>query len=229
MEKFDGKSCLLGRTQGASLPPALASHNIETPSVKFADVEFIGTKKGKILVAFESGFGTTKEVAEQIGRRLWEQGASVDVKWVKNVKTLKEYNFVIVGSAIQYDTWMPGAVTFIKEFEKNLEHIPVAYFFTCLALAAHKEKGKGQAGNYKSKILAMNPKVRPLSIGCFAGVLDYSKLPFLFRYLARVFFLILGVEEGDHRDFAGIKNWTDQLEDQFNNQINEQNKTEEKA
>jgi menaquinone-dependent protoporphyrinogen IX oxidase len=61
----------------------------------------------------------------------------------------------------------------------------------------------------KLKVLYQNLKVQ--NFGKFAGVLDYSKMSFAQRILAKGIFLILGIKEGDYRDWNEIENWTKRL------------------
>lgn len=161
----------------------------------------------KILVAYASQFGTTREVAEAIGDVLCQNGIEVETKWVKDVKSLTEYDAVIIGSAIQYDKWMPEAAEFVRLNQQQLSQLPVAYFFTCLTLSKRTEKTERQALAYADKLIALVPQVRPISVGRFAGVLNYSKMSLLFQLMFRIISLITGVREGDYRDWEAIRSW----------------------
>jgi len=166
------------------------------------------TYKYKILVAYASEFGTTGEVAEVIGEALCKEGNTVETKWVKNVNDLNNYDAVIIGSAIQYDRWMPEATEFVTAHQNILNKLPVAYFFTCLALSIQNEKAaKKKAMAYSDKLYSLVPQVKPLSVGRFAGVLDYSKMSFFSRLIFKVILSILGVQEGDYRDWEAIRLW----------------------
>ncbi len=60
---------------------------------------------------------------------------------------------------------------------------------------------------YSDKLYSLMPKIKPLSVGGFAGVLDYSKLSFPQRLVSKGIFLILGVKEGDYRNWKAIRSW----------------------
>jgi len=170
----------------------------------------IGNKnKGsqKILVAYASQYGTTAEVAEAIGKVLSQEGNTVETKLVENVKNLNNYDAVIIGSPILYDKWMPAASEFVTIHQNILDKLPVAYFFTCLALSVQNEKVKNQAKVYSDKLYALVPQVKPVDIGGFAGVVDYNNLSFFFRLIFKSIFSILGVREGDFRDWEVIRLW----------------------
>jgi hypothetical protein len=54
--------------------------------------------------------------------------------------------------------------------------------------------------------------VKPTSEGLFAGVLDFSKLPFNLNTLGMRLAALLGIfPPGDHRDWDAIYSWADSL------------------
>jgi len=167
--------------------------------------------KRKILVTYASDYGSTQGVAEAIGKVLCSDEVGVDVVYVENVKSVKGYEQVIVGSPIQYDTWMNEAKEFLNTYEIELSTLPLAYFFTCLTLSKKSATTIKQAQGYADDLLKLNPKIEPQSIGQFAGVLDYSKFSVAFRFLARGMFTILGVSEGDYRDWNAIEKWSNKI------------------
>jgi len=160
-----------------------------------------------ILVAYASQFGSTTGVAETVGDVLAETGATVETKWIKDVTELTAYDAIIIGGAIQYDRWMSEAAAFVTTNQDILSNLPVAYFFTCLTLSKRTEKTERQALAYADKLIALAPQVKPIDIGRFAGVLNYSKMPILYRGMFRAISLITGVKEGDYRDWRAIRAW----------------------
>lgn len=165
-------------------------------------------KKRKILVAYASQFGSTAEVAEEISDMLCQQDFLAEARWVKQVEDVSEYDAVIIGGAIQYDKWMPEAAEFVNKNQAELSKLPVAYFFTCLTLSRRNEKTEQKAQVYADKLMALSTQVQPVSIGRFGGVLNFSKMPFLYRILFKGFSTVSGVKEGDYRDWDAISTWT---------------------
>ena len=174
---------------------------------KTTPVPNLTTNPKKILVAYESQFGSTAEVAEAIGQVLSAKGNQVSVKKIKDVTSLDDYGKVVIGSAIQYDKWMPEARDFAKMHRKSLGEKEVACFLVCLVLSKGTKKAIAKAKGYALKINELMPSVPADSIGQFAGVLDYSKMSFGQRLAAKALFAIIGVKEGDYRNWQAIRDW----------------------
>ena len=170
-----------------------------------------GRNGKKILVAYESQFGSTAEIAKFIGQTLSTKGKEVDILKIKDVDNLSQYNQIIIGSAIQYDKWMSEAREFVTTNETEFETKSVSYFLVCLALSKQTEKAKQQVNGYAMKIRGLTPKVNIKSFGQFAGVLNYNKMTFGQRILAKGIFAVLGIKEGDYRDWNAIKEWANSV------------------
>ena len=183
----------------------------KTSQIVFKNSSCNSARERKILVAYASEYGSTQGVAKAIAKELCNNAFSVDVMYIKDVKNIEKYEQVIIGSPIQYDTWMDDAKSFVSVHEKELKEKHVAYFFTCLTLSKRSEKTEKQAQGYANDLLTLYPQINPQSVGQFAGVLDYSKFSTLFKVLARGMFAVLGVKEGDYRDWDAIKAWSNSI------------------
>ena len=175
----------------------------------------------KILVAYASGYGSTAEVAREMGESLTQDGITVTVSQLPFVDNLEQYDAVIVGSAIRYDRWMPAAKDFVINNSDTLDKMPVAFFFNCLTLARRTDKNEEKAQQYAKQLLSLNENVKPLSIGGFPGVLDYTKMPFFIRIIFKIFGYIMGLPPGDYRDWKEIRQWTKDIEVQFITLLNQ--------
>lgn len=91
----------------------------------------------KILVAHASRTGSTAGVAEVIGQILAEDGRSVEVRRMQDVKDLTPYQAVVAGSAIQKGRWLPEAMQFIRTHQAALARKPFAVFLVCMTLVAN--------------------------------------------------------------------------------------------
>ena len=164
----------------------------------------------RVLVTYASRAGSTKEVAEAIGKTLSEGGLQVDVLSMDKVTDLSAYDSVVAGSAIRGSKWLPEAVEFIQRNRSALGGKRLAMFTVCITLAMKNGE------NYRSAVMGWVVPVRamlhPLSEGLFAGMLDFSKLPFNWDTLMLRVAVLFGVfPRGDHRDWNAIRSWAEGL------------------
>jgi len=110
----------------------LATH---APEIMFLEKEFKGANNmNKVLIAYASKAGSTGEVAGVIGEELSAKGMSVDVLQLKQVKDLRSYQAIVVGSAIRMGSWLPEATKFLETHKTELNRIPIAFFTICMTL-----------------------------------------------------------------------------------------------
>lgn len=162
------------------------------------------------LVTYASRADSTAGVAEAIGKSLASRGLRVDVMEMSAVKDLSAYRAVIAGSAIHGGQWLPEALQFVRANQSALREKPFAAFLVCMTLAMPG------AAKYRDHVSGfLNPVrqlVQPVSEGLFAGALDINKIPLLADRLKFRISVLLGVwKEGDHRDWAAIDRWTEDL------------------
>jgi len=164
----------------------------------------------RVLVTYASRAGSTKEVAEAIGKTLAEGGLQVDVLPMDMVKDLSFYDAVVAGSAIRGSKWLPEAVEFIQRHRSELGGKRTAMFTVCITLAMKNGE------NYRSAVMGWVAPVRamvhPMSEGLFAGMLDFSKLPFNWDTLMLRAAVLFGVfPRGDYRDWNAVRSWAEGL------------------
>lgn len=163
-----------------------------------------------VLVTYASRAGSTRGVAEAIGRTLSEAGLQVDVVSMDKVKDLSAYDAVVAGSAIRGSKWLPEATEFIQKHRSALAGKRLAMFTVCITLAMKNGE------NYRPAVMGWVAPVRamihPLSEGLFAGMLDFSKLPFNWDTLMLRLAVLVGVfPRGDHRDWNAIRSWAESI------------------
>ena len=118
----------------------------------------------KILVAYATTCGSTREVAESIANTLIEKGWAVDTLPLKKVKALEGYLLVVLGAPLYMFHWHTDAHHFLKKYRDILgSKIPVAIF-------AGGPTDKGDEVEFKvirdqmDKELAKYPWLKPASI-----------------------------------------------------------------
>lgn len=68
----------------------------------------------RVLVAFATKMGSTKGIADAVGEELRRHELTVDVRDVRTVSSLVEYEAVVLGSAVYMGRWWPEATRFLK-------------------------------------------------------------------------------------------------------------------
>jgi menaquinone-dependent protoporphyrinogen oxidase len=164
----------------------------------------------KILVAYATHAGSTREIAEFIGKVLTEKGMVAEVQEMKSVKSAKEYGGIVLGAPMYIFHILGDAHRFLKKYKKEIEKTPTAFF--SLGPITEKEEDWKNAREPFEKELAKYPWFHPVGKEVFGGKLDSSKLAFPYS-------LMPGKDQlpqGDIRDWDKIKAWAESLAGKFN-------------
>jgi menaquinone-dependent protoporphyrinogen oxidase len=182
------------------LSGAAVSH---AEDMKFPEGRCGGKMEKKVLVTYASKYGSTGGVADAIGKELCSKDVTTDVALISNAGNIGSYQGVVIGSAIYMGKWMSEAVDFVKKNKDTLRQMPVAYFLVCMTLARPTEENRAKVLSYMDPILKAVPEIKPVSIGTFAGALDYNNLSWLNKKILKS----KGTPEGDFRDWNSIHAW----------------------
>ena len=160
-----------------------------------------------VLVAYASVHGSTKEVAEAIARQLSKAGVSVELNAADDVTDLHAYDAIVLGSAIHNGKWLTPASKLLIDIGRDPTR-PLWLFSVCTI---------GETTSFlppRVSRLARRARKPPPGIAesaaphrFFAGVIEKSH----WNALGRLFFLVTGGRYGDHRDWADIGHWTNQI------------------
>src|SRR5215216_4842008 len=127
----------------------------------------------RILVAYASAHGSTKEVAQFIGRVLSTYNTDVTVANVVDVQSVEGYDAYLLGSAIHASLWLQEMCTFFDRFEDQLAEKHLYFFITCIR--ALEEDGRQHALQYYFDYKLLDSfQVR--EFGVFTGKLDTSAI-----------------------------------------------------
>ncbi|MBK8020396.1 MAG: flavodoxin domain-containing protein [Chloroflexi bacterium] len=161
----------------------------------------------RILVTYATRLGSTAEVADLIATVLGGEGRQVEVQPIESIQHVKDYDAVVVGSAIRGGKWLPHAVEFLEKHQAALAQKPLAYFTVCMTMADDSPESHEVAESYHDVLFRSYPSLQPMSIGMFAGAFDSGKVSPLIKLLARG----MGIPEGDWRDWESISDWARDL------------------
>jgi len=149
----------------------------------------------RVLVAYATKHGSTREVAEIVGAGLSRTGLETVVRPAHEVDGLEPYDAVVLGGALYTGRWHRAAVAFLRRHRRALRTRPLAVF----ALGprtlddADVEGARAQLGRALEKV----PEVVPVATAVFGGVIDPTKLRFPFNRM----------EASDARDWDAIRAW----------------------
>lgn len=166
----------------------------------------------KILVAYASKYGSTQEIAEKIGDVLAKTGLLVDMMGVERVTNLKQYDAVILGSAIYVGNWPKEASHFLKNNEGILSNCPVWIF-------ASGPTGEGNPveminGNaYPSALRPSIELIHPREVTAFHGFINIDKINAIEKWAIKN---VVKKPFGDYRDWDSISDWASSIGDALN-------------
>lgn len=155
----------------------------------------------RVLIAYASKMGATKEIAEAVHDELCGRGVPADLHDLREPVSLDDYDAVVLGSAIYAGRWRPEATRFVRRHANGLLARRV-WLFESGWLGPKPEHLKVTPGAVRRAIrIAADPPI------VFGGRLDPALARgVLDRALAKRM-------PGDARDFAAIRRWAGTIAD----------------
>jgi menaquinone-dependent protoporphyrinogen oxidase len=153
-------------------------------------------RHGRILVAYASKYGSTRELAETLGEVLADEGLAVEVRPAIEVRSLASYGAVVLGSGLYAATWLRDANVFIRANRRALAMRPLWLFSSGpldrsaelaeIPMTPHVHQVLGDLEirghrTFGGRLLADTPEVR-------AGLMAATRI-------------------GDFRDFERVRAW----------------------
>jgi menaquinone-dependent protoporphyrinogen oxidase len=158
----------------------------------------------KILIAYASKSGTTREIAEAIGKTLSDKGTSVCVQPAKSVGSIDEYRAVVIGSGIRMGRWLPEAEDFVRRNQTRLSQVPTAFFTVHLLHLDDGDVSRAQRETYTQVVRQM---LTPTTEVYFSGRLEFARLSIFDRWVSKA----MKAQEQDLRDWEKIRVWSEEL------------------
>lgn len=131
----------------------------------------------KVLVSYQTMYGSTKEAASLIANILEEHfGFKVDVYQFEESKTSPDpsnYDNIVIGSCIFHGKWGKSAEKFLtNDFaDKNVA------VFVCAGFAGEDNLYKQTHEFFLEDIVEKHPHIKPISMKAFGGRIPITKIP----------------------------------------------------
>ncbi len=157
----------------------------------------------RVLVAYASKHGATREIAERVGGVLRSQRCEPEVVDVTTVGTLDPYDAVVICSAVYYGHWMKPAAEFVRA---HLGHLAASPVWLCSS-GPLGDKPLPEA----AEVAEFEVSIHPREAMTFGGALDAAHLGLAERLVVK------GVHApyGDFRDWAAIDAWASRIATQL--------------
>jgi menaquinone-dependent protoporphyrinogen oxidase len=163
-----------------------------------------------ILVTYASSSGSTQEVAADVAATLRAQGVEVDVRPIREVKTLSGHRGVVLGAPFYMFQWHTDSRRFLARFQRELtQGLPIA-IFAGGPIEDTPEQWQDRQKDLDRE-LAKYPWLTPASVQLIGGKFDPTKLRFPYNLLPA----LRKMPACDLRDWDAIRAWASTLLAQF--------------
>jgi menaquinone-dependent protoporphyrinogen oxidase len=158
-----------------------------------------------ILISYATMYGSTKEVAAIIAEELNKKGLIVDVKSVKEVKSLYEYRTIILGAPLIMFHWHKDALKFLEKYRKDLENKKIVIFALGPVHDPHDNTEWENSRKQLDKELSNFSWLKPVTSEILGGKFDPKLLRFPLNWLAG------SAPASDARDWKSIRAWANKV------------------
>ena len=152
-----------------------------------------------VLIAHASKYGSTAEVAAEIGATLAGLGFDCDVVRAHDVDRIHGYDLVVLGSGLYMSRLHRDAQAFLRRHRQALAVVPFAVYAMGPLSAERDEIDKVRP--QLERPLARLPELHPFATAIFGGVIVPERLRFPFNRMPA----------GDHRDWDEIRRFAHSL------------------
>ncbi len=161
----------------------------------------------KVLVAYATIHGSTKEVAEAVAEVMREMAFEIDLKPAGEVKSLHGYSAVVIGAPLYMFHLHKDARRFLSHFEKNLKGDLPVYIFAGGPFGPDIEKDRQEVQRNLESEIAKFPWLKPAGIKLIGGRFDPSGLHFPYNLIPAM----KKMPPSDLRDWEDIRKWASDI------------------
>lgn len=176
------------------------------------------TPTKSVLITYSSGYGATKEIAEEIGNIIQSQtNCAITSQSIHECDDIKDFDAIVLGSSVRADKPLANARDFFSTHRYGLTEKKLALFV--VSITASTPEGVDVAKKeYVTQLHDRYPWLSPVSIAAFGGKVDFDKLNPVMQSLVQNVMKEKGVDGNgsfDARNWDDIRAWAKQLAFQF--------------
>jgi menaquinone-dependent protoporphyrinogen oxidase len=162
--------------------------------------------KPRILVAYATSAGSTREIAGVVAEALGGRAMETDLKPMREVRTLDGYAGVVLGVSLYMFHWHRDMGKFLSRFRSALSGLPVGVF-SGGPTGTGDEKEWQVIRTQVDGEFAKFPWFQPAATLLVGGKFDPQHLPFPYGLIPAM----KNMPAVDLRDWAAIRAWADSL------------------
>jgi len=159
----------------------------------------------KVLIAFATNYGSTREVAETIAATLRDRGLVVDILPFREIRALTGYSAIAMGAPLVRYSLHKDLHAFLSRNRQALVKIPIALFALGPVHDPYDAKEWQGSQEQLDKESSEFSWLTPITVKLFGGKFDPALLRFPLNKMA-------GSEPAsDIRDWNAIRAWAESL------------------
>ncbi|NJD28869.1 MAG: hypothetical protein FIA92_11305 [Chloroflexi bacterium] len=165
----------------------------------------------RVLVAYATRLGATREIARRIGEVLRAVDHEVAVQSVDEAVDVAAFDAVVVGSGVFAGHWHRPALEFVRRNRRELADRPTWLFSSGPVGSIALDHAPKDPADVPELQQLVNPRGHRVFFGALdRSMVDGSDLSRFERIIAKRF-----VPEGDWRDWEAIESWAREIATQL--------------
>ena len=157
----------------------------------------------RVLVAYATRFGSTREVASAIAHELISYGLQAQSAEASALLVPEDYDAFVIGSPVYGGQWLDEAGIFTATTASRMKDKPVALFSVGMLMLKNRDAGVAEHKAFINRLVELAPDLNVVADSVFPGYFDRANLPFWLQIVDR----FAPTPQGDHRDWTEIKEW----------------------
>lgn len=172
----------------------------------------------RVLVAYATRFGSTREIASAIVRELNAAGLIAQAAETSGGLVPEDYDAFVIGSPLYGGTWLSSAGIFAAVMAERISGKPVALFSVGTLMLKSPERGRAEHTDFIESLVEVSRSSTGLNVvadAVFPGYFDRANLPWMLRFVDR----FVPTPQGDNRNWPEIQQWAKSLVPRFDSSL----------